>query len=157
MAAWVKVTELLPQDAPVPKGKHVVTLSYHDDNLHHKFVTVPLVTGVLHFLSENPVDWHSKKQAVVEIAVCGSENSSDRTCVDQILDLRIKLRHLGAPIWPLSCMLSENRSVVDSSITPHGNICKILIALSFYLVRESIASKIVTHQIIDGKCNPVDM
>ena len=34
-----KVTELMPQDTPAPKVKHVVTVSYHDSNLHHNVVT----------------------------------------------------------------------------------------------------------------------
>ena len=29
-----KVTELLPEDSPEPKGKHVATVSYHDKILH---------------------------------------------------------------------------------------------------------------------------
>ena len=33
-----KVTELLPQDAPAPKGKRAATVSHHETNLHHNFV-----------------------------------------------------------------------------------------------------------------------
>ena len=82
-----KVTEHLPEDAPTPKGKHVVTISYHDANLHHNVITGRSVTGVLHFLNKTPVDWCSKKQAAVETAAHGSECSSARTCAEQILDL----------------------------------------------------------------------
>ena len=76
-----KVTELLPQDAPVPKGKHVVIVIYHDANLHHNVVTGRSVTGVLHFVNKTPTDWNTKKQATVEIDTYGSEHSSARTCV----------------------------------------------------------------------------
>ena len=33
-SVYGKVTELLPTDAPVPLGKHVVTVIYHDSNLY---------------------------------------------------------------------------------------------------------------------------
>ena len=93
-----KVTELLPQDAPAPKGKNEVTVSYHDANLCHNFVIGRLATGVLHLINKTPIDWHSKKKSTVETSTYGSECSLPRTCVEQILDLRITLMHLGAPI-----------------------------------------------------------
>ena len=43
-SVYGKVTELLPEDAPAPKGKHVVTISYHYSNLHHNVATGRLVT-----------------------------------------------------------------------------------------------------------------
>ena len=51
-----KVSELLPEDAPEPKGKHAVTISYYDANLYHNVVTGRSVPGVLHFLNKTPVD-----------------------------------------------------------------------------------------------------
>ena len=51
-----KVTKLLPQDAPEPKGKHVVIMSYHDANLHHNVVIGRLVTGMLRFLNKTHMD-----------------------------------------------------------------------------------------------------
>lgn len=56
-----EVSELLPEDAPTPKGKHVVTISYHDANLYHNVVTGRSVTGVLHFINKTPVDWYIKR------------------------------------------------------------------------------------------------
>ena len=151
-----KVSELLPEDAPAPKGKHVVTISYHDANLHHNVVTGRSVTGVLHFINKTPVDWHSKKQAAAETAAYGSEHSSARTCAEQILDLRITLRCLGAPPRSASYMFGDNKSAVDSSMTPHGKIHKRHVALSFHRVREAIAAKIASYHFIDGKDNPAD-
>ena len=75
------MSELLLQDAPERKGKHVATLSYHDANLYHSVVMGISDTGV-HFLNKTPVNWHSKKQATFEIATCGYENSSAQTHVE---------------------------------------------------------------------------
>ena len=51
-SACGKVTELLPQDAPAPKGKHVETASYDDANMHYKVLIERSVTGFLHFLNK---------------------------------------------------------------------------------------------------------
>ena len=54
----------------------------------------------------------------------------------------------------LSFMLGDNKSVVDSSMTPNGNVHKRHVSLSFYRVRESAAAGIINYQIVDGKHNP---
>ena len=67
-----KVKELTPNDASEPLGNHVVTKSYHDDNLLHNVIAGRSVTGVLHVLNKTPIDWHSKIQSTVETATCRS-------------------------------------------------------------------------------------
>ena len=81
------------------------------------------------------MDWHSKKQATVEMATHGFDHYSARTCVEQILDIRITLRYLGLLMRSLSHVLGDNKSLVDSSVTPNGKIYKRHIALSFHRVR----------------------
>ena len=56
-----EVTELMPQDAPTPKRKNVIAVSYHDANLHYNCVTGTSVVGIIHFTNKNPMDWRSKK------------------------------------------------------------------------------------------------
>lgn len=67
------VTELLPQDAPTPKRKYDVTISYHDANLCYNIAIGRSVTVALCFLKKAPIDSHSKKQSAVEISACRSE------------------------------------------------------------------------------------
>ena len=55
-SVYGKVTELLPQEATAPKGKHVVTVNYYEANLCHDIVTGMSVTGVLHFIKKTPID-----------------------------------------------------------------------------------------------------
>ena len=156
-SVYGKITELLPHDAPPSKGKHIVTVSYHDAKLYHNIITGRLVTVILHFLNKTPIDWHSKNQATVETATCGSEYSSALTCAEQILDLRITLRYLGVPVRSLRCMFGDNKSAVHSSVTPYGKTHKRHVVLSFHRVRESIAVKIANYLVIDGKNNPADV
>ena len=156
-SAHGKVSEVLPTDTPEPLGKFVVTVSYHDANLYHNVLTGRSVTGVLHLVNKTPIDWCSKKQPTVETATCGSEFSSARTCVEQIIDLRNTLRCLGVPIRKKSFMFGDNATVVNGSTTPHAKIHKRHVALSFHRVREAIAAKIVSYYFIKGTLNPADI
>ena len=54
-------------------------------------------------------------------------------------------------------MFRDNKSAVDSSMTPHGKIHMRRTALSFHRVREAIAAKIISCHFIDGKDNPADV
>ena len=99
-----KVKELTHHDVPAQLENYVVTISYRDEHLCHSVITGRLVTGVLHMMNKSPMDWHSKEQSTVETATHVLENSSARTCAEQILDLRITLRFLGAPLREIICM-----------------------------------------------------
>ena len=153
---YSKVTELLPEDAPFPRRKCIATISYYSTNLFYGIATSRSVTGALHFLRKRLAYWHSKKQTTVEIATYRSEYSSVRTCVEQILDLMTTLRYLGTPIKTKSFIFGNNRSAVDSSITPHTKLHKRHDALSFYCPREAIAAKIVGCYFIPREINPFD-
>ena len=61
---------------------------YVDANLYHDMLSGRLVTGILHFLNQTPVEWFSKKQATVETATYGSEFVAAKTAVQQIIGLR---------------------------------------------------------------------
>ena len=151
------VKELLPQNAPEPLGNFVTLSHYVDANLFHDLLTGRSVTGILHFTNKTPIDWYSKKQATVETATYGSEFVAARTCTEQVIDLRTTLRYLGVPIRNKSYMFGDNKSVVDSSMTPHAKLHKRHTALSFHRVREAIAGKIIGFYHIAGEHNPADI
>ena len=54
-------------------------------------------------------------------------------------------------------MLGDNRSVVDSSMTPYTKIHKRYIILSFYRVREVIVAKIISYYFIPREINPTNI
>jgi len=151
------VKEIIPTDIPEPKGKHVTLSHYFDANLYHDMVTGRSVTAILHFLNQTPVDWYSKKQATVETATFGSEFIAARTTIDQIVDLRTTLRYLGVPIREKSYVFGDNKTVIDSSSTPHAKLHKRHNALSFHRVREAVASKYVSIFHLPGQYNPADI
>ena len=151
------VKELIPKDAPPPRGRHVVTSTYVDANLQHDLVTGRALTGILHFVNATPIDWYSKRQATVETATYGSEFVAARIAVDQIIDLRTTLRYLGVPIRAKSYLFGDNKSVVDSSTLPQSPLKKRHHALSYHRVREAIAAEFVGFYWVDGTKNPADV
>jgi hypothetical protein len=97
-SVYGEVKELLPRDAPKPLGKPVTTVTYMDANLYHDLLTRRSVNGVFHLINQTLIDWYSSRQATVETATFGSEFTSARIAVDQIIDLRTTLRYLGGPV-----------------------------------------------------------
>jgi hypothetical protein len=151
------VTEDIPTDAPVPLGKYVMLTHYLDANLYHDMLTGRSVSGILHFVNQTPLDWYSKKQGSVETATYGSEFMASRTCVEQLLDLRITLRYLGVPIRDHSYMFGDNEAVVNSSTRFDAKLHKRHSALSFHRVREAIAARVVRYYHLAGEYNPADV
>ncbi len=156
-STYGNVQEEVPHDAPKPLGKPVVTVSYVDANLMHCLNTGRSVTGILHFLNGTLIDWYSKKMSTVETATYGAEFVAARTCVEQLIDLRITLRYLGVPIRERSYMFGDNESVVNSAMQPFAKLHKRHTALSFHRVREAIASKKYVFTHIPGENNPADI
>ena len=149
-------TEELPEDAPEPLGKPVVTTTYVDANLYHCMLTGKSVSGVLHLFNKTPTDWYAKKQSSPVTATYGSEYVAARTATEQVIDNRLSLRYLGVPVKE-SFMFGDNESVVNSSNMPTGKLHKRHIALSWHLVRASIAAKVLRFIHIPGAINPADM
>lgn len=151
------LSEVRPTDAPKPLGKPVVTASYVDANLMHDLLTGRSVTGILHFLNKTPIDWFSKKQNTVETSTYGSEFVAARTCVEQIIELRMTLMYLGVPVHDSSYMFGDNESVVNSSIDPTSRLHKRHSMLSFHRVREAVASGMVIFDHLPGAENCADI
>jgi hypothetical protein len=154
---YENVSEELPHDMPIPKGKVMRTTTYEDANLYHDMVTGRSVTGILHLLNQTPIHWHSKRQGRVQTATYGSEFMAARTASEQIIDLRYTLRMMGIPIDGPSWMFGDNQSVITSATIPESTLNKRHNALSYHLVRECIAAKIINFMHVPGKVNPSDL
>jgi hypothetical protein len=157
-SVYGETTEAVSSDAPTPLGNFVTICSYVDANLvYHCMMPGRSVTGCLHLLNKTPIDWYSKKQGTVETATYGSEFVASRTCVEQIMDLRLTLQYLGVPLRERSYMFGDNESVVNSSMTPTGKLHKCHVLLSWHRVREAIASGMIFYFHLPGAINPADM
>jgi hypothetical protein len=138
-------------------SKGCTTITYTVANLYHDILTGGSVTGILHLCNQTLIDWYSKRQATVETATFGLEFTAARIAVDQIIDLRATLLHLGVPVHHKSYMFGENQAVVMNSSIPHSSLNKRHNALSYHHVREMIAAKILGYYWIDGKLNHADI
>jgi hypothetical protein len=147
--------EVLPKDAPELLGKYVTLSHYVDANLMHDVITGKSVTGILHLINKTPLDWYSKKQAMVETATYGSEFIAVRMCIEQIIDLCSTLRYLGVPGRENNYMFGDNKSVVDSSMGLDAKLHKRHTMLSFHRVREAIT--LVGFYFIPGELSPADI
>jgi hypothetical protein len=94
------VREVELTDAPEPHGKYVTLTHYVNQNLFDAIITGRSVTGIRHLVNKTPIDWYSKKQATDETATYGSEYVAAPTWVEQVMDLRLTLRYLGASSHP---------------------------------------------------------
>ena len=108
-------------------------------------------------VNNTPMDWYSKKQSTVEAATYGSEFMAARIATQQMIDLRLTLRHMGIPIDGPSWMFGDNEGVIKSSTIPASTLKKRHNALSYHTVRAAISAGIIEFRHIPGKINPADM
>ena len=73
-----------------------------------------------------------------------------------IYESRIALRFLGFPLRKNSCVFGENKSAVDSSMTPYSKIRKRRTSLSFTRVRKTISDCIISYCFTPGSLNPAE-
>ena len=156
-SVYGNVQEILPDDMPDLLGKAVTTTTTMDANLNHCLATGKSLTGCLYFVNKTPVDWYSKKQATVETAIYGSEFVAAKTATEQIMDIRLTLRYLGAPIGTKYFLFGDNRSLVTSATLPHSTLTKRHNILAFHRVREAIAAKLMAFYWIQSAYNLSDM
>ena len=90
-SVYGNVHEAIPNDAPEPLSRDVITTTYVDANLYHDLIMGRVLTTVLHLINQTPFDWYCKQQATVETATFGSEFIAVKTAVDQIINIRTML------------------------------------------------------------------
>ena len=85
------LSEIVPEDAPTPKGKGVMMTMFVDSDHAGDKVTCRYRTGYVVFLQNSPITWFSKKQSSVETSTFGSEFMAMKTATEYIQGLRYKL------------------------------------------------------------------
>ena len=81
-----------------PKGKVVRITAFVNSALASCKVTGKSATGILIFLNQTPIDWHSKLQKAVETAAYGIEFTFARISTDMIVDMQFTLQSMGMPL-----------------------------------------------------------
>ena len=135
--------EELPENMPKPKMRPVSLLAYFDASHAPCLLTRRSVTGIVIMLNRTIIRCTSKRQNTVESSTYGSQMVSARLCVEQIMDMRYKLRMLGVPIIGPAVLLGDNQSAITSCSLPSSTLKKKHNATAYHRVREAVAAGIV--------------
>jgi len=131
------VKEVIPPNAPKPRGNPVQTTAFVDANHAGNQITRRSHSGILIYCNSSPIVWYSKAQATVETSTFGSEFVALRVATELIEALRYKLRMLGVPIDGPRNVLCDNKTVVDNSTVPSSTLKKKHNAICYHRVREA--------------------
>jgi hypothetical protein len=148
------VEEELPPKMPEPLGQPMNITAFVNANHAGNVVTCHSHTGVIIYLQNTLIIWHSRRQNTVETSTFGSEFVALRCARDLIVALRYKLRMFGVPIKGPAKVLCDNQGVVKNASIPELVLSKKHNAINY---REAIAAGIIQVGKEDGTTNLSDL
>jgi hypothetical protein len=156
-AFYGDLEEELPPRMPKPLGKSVNISCFVDANHAGNVVTRRSHTGILIYVQNTPIIWHSRRQNTVETSTFGSEFVALRNARDLIVALRYKLRMFGIPIDGPAHVFCDNQGVVKNASIPESVLSKKHNAVNYHAVREAAAAGIMKVTKEDGNTNIADL
>jgi hypothetical protein len=151
------VKDMIPSDAPVPRGKEVDFHLFADsDHAGEKF-TGRLRTGFVIYLNMLPIVWFSKYQPTVESSVFGAEFVVMKYGIETCCCLHYKLRMIGVTLSCPTYVYGDNMSVVHNTHWPESVLKKKSNSICYHAVSESAAmgESIIGH--VPSVDNPADV
>ena len=148
--------EVLPPNAPAPRGKGPDIVAYVDADLAGNHVTRTSRTGYIIYLNQAPVYWFSKRQNGVESSTFGSEFIAMKQCCEYIRGLRYKLRMMGIPVCGPAYVYGDNQSVLSNTTFPESKLGKKHHSIAYHVVREGVARSEWLTGYIKSEFNPSD-
>jgi hypothetical protein len=142
---------------PPPRGRPLQTTFLVDSDHAHDRRTRRSVTGIVGFVGSTPVLWSSKRQGAVASSTYAAEFMALRQGTEECINMRYMLRCLGVPVTNASYLFGDNLGVIQNSSNPESDIKKKHVAISYHMVREAIAAKIVFPYWIKGQFNLSDI
>ena len=149
--------ELLPPNAPKPRGRPVRMYVFVDADHAGDKITRRSRTGVLIYLNKAPIIWYSKKQNTVETSTFGSEFVAMRQAFEMIKALNYKLRMFGIPIDGPAQVFGDNNAVILNSSVPESTLKKKHHSVNYNYVRECVAAGIGLVYKVDTNENLADL
>jgi hypothetical protein len=144
----------MPNNAPNPCCKVVLSAIHFNTGLYRELLTGQSVTGMPHVVNQTPYDCFCKKLPAVGTMTFGSEFGTSRTCVKQIVDIRLHFGHLGVPEIEHSHVFADNESMIKSAIQFDAKLHERYVVLSFHRVKEGLAPNKMTLTHIPSHENP---
>jgi hypothetical protein len=117
-AMYGDVTEMIPSDAPNPRGKEVDLCLFVESDHAGEQITRRLRTGFVIYLSMGPIMWFSKRQPTVESSVFGEEFVAMKNGIETCSGLRYKLRMMGVTLSGPTFVYGDNMSIVHNTQRP---------------------------------------
>ena len=148
--------EQMPERMPQPRGRPVTMTAFVDASHAANKVTRRSHTGFIIFVNRAPIIWYSKKQNTVESSTFSSEFIAMKTCMEQIVALRFKLRMFGVPIDGAANSIADNDSVVKNSSKINSSLNKKHSSIAYHAVRRSVAARIMRVGWIQSEENIAD-
>ena len=93
------------------------------------------------------IQWHSKKQAIVEGAAFDAEFVAMKKGVEELRGIRYKLRMMGVGVDGPTYVYSDNMSVIHNTSTPESALKKNSNSICYYFIRKAVTMKecLTTH------------
>ena len=98
----------------------------------------------------------SRRQKSVATSTFSSEFLALKTAVEEAQAMHLLLQSIGVPLKGPINIHSDSESVLRSACNPGNKLKRNHVAISWSLVRENIATKVVKLWKIDTKLNPSD-
>jgi hypothetical protein len=138
--------EQLPRLMPRPRGKAVSTMAFVDASHAANKVTRRSHSGHILFVNRAPVKWMSKRQQTVETSAFSSEFIALKHCIEDIEQLRFKLRMFGIPIEndEPTYILCDNEGVVKNSSNVESTLNKKHSAIAYHFARWNVAAGVIS-------------
>ena len=111
-----------PPDRPEPLMKPMSITGIYDASHAPCLVTRISVTGIALLVNNMVIRCISKRQNTVESSTYGAEMVAGRLAVEQIMDLRYKLKMLGVPLIGPSNLIRDKQSVITICSLPSSNL-----------------------------------
>ena len=152
-----KMKEIIPENAPAPRGKPFLMRVYVDADHAGDRLTRRSRTGYLILLNMSPIYWYSKKQTGIETSSFGSEFIAMKQCCEYVRGLRYKLRMMGIPVEDPAFIYGDNKSVLSNTTIPDSVLSKKSNSIAYHFVREGASMDEWRTGYINTKENPADI
>ena len=141
---------------PRPRGQFVIITAFVDALHASDQRTRRSHTGFIIFGNRAPIAFYSKNQATVKFSTFSSKFIALKTCVEQIISLRFKLRMFGIPIDGPANVLNDNLSAVGNSSKLESTLSKKNSLVAYHLVRWNVAAEVMKVGWIESTSNLSD-
>ena len=149
--------EVMPNNAPPPRGKAVQLSMFCDASHATDLITRRSTTGIIIFAQGTPIIWYSKRQNTIETSTFGSEFVALKIATEMVEGFRYRLRMMGVPIAAQVNTFCDNDSVVKNVTNPASTLTKKHNAIAYHKVRESVAAEVQRIAYEPGKYNMSDL